>query len=53
MYPEIYTGWSLFFFFAIALGMWDLGSPTRDGTHTPALEVWSLNHCQGSPRMEF
>ena len=41
------------FFFAIALGMWDLGSPTRDGTHAPALEVWSLNHCQGSPRMEF
>ena len=27
-----------------AVGMWDLSSPTRDWTYTPALEVWSLNH---------
>ena len=27
-----------------ACGMWDPSSPARDGTHTPALGVWSLNH---------
>ena len=25
-------------------GLWGLGSPTRDGTHAPALEARSLNH---------
>ena len=24
--------------------MWDLSSPTRDQTHAPCIEVWSLNH---------
>ena len=33
----------LFFFFFWPSGMWDLSSPTKDGTHTPALEAWSLN----------
>ena len=24
--------------------MWDLSSPTRDGTHVPCIGRWSLNH---------
>ena len=27
------------------LGMWDLGSPTRDGTCAPCIGRQSLNHC--------
>ena len=36
--------------FGRTCGLWDLSSPTRDGTHAPAVEVWSLplDH-QGSP----
>ena len=28
--------------FGRTCGLWDLSSPTRDGTHAPAVEVWSL-----------
>ena len=31
-------------FFAMLCGKWDLSSPTKDYTHAPALEAWSLNH---------
>ena len=24
--------------------MWNISSPTRDRTHAPTVEVWSLNH---------
>ena len=34
---------SLFFFCRI-LHLWNLSSPTRDGTCTLALEAWRLNH---------
>ena len=34
---------SSLFFFRI-LHLWNLSSPTRDGTCTLALEAWSLNH---------
>ena len=33
-----------FFFFAMLYGKWDLSFPTKDYTHAPALEAWSLNH---------
>ena len=33
-----------FFFFLRPSCMWDLSSQTRDGTHPPATEVWSLYH---------
>ena len=26
------------------MGMQDLSTLTKDGTHTPAVEAWSLNH---------
>ena len=42
---------SLFFFFVVLHGMWDLSSPTRDQTHTPCTgraESYPLD-CQGSP----
>ena len=39
-----HTEHTFFFFLAVPRSMWDLSSPTRDRTHTPALEVWSLNH---------
>ena len=29
---------------ATPCSLWDLSSPTRDRTHTPCIEVWSLNH---------
>ena len=29
---------------AISGSRWDLGAPTKDGTSTPALGAWSLNH---------
>ena len=32
-----------FYFLATLHRMWDLSSPTRDPTHTLAVEVWSLN----------
>ena len=32
------------FWFLWPWGMWDLCSPTRDWTHTPCIERWSLNH---------
>ena len=31
-------------FLAMLHGTWDLSSPSRNGTWTPALERWSLNH---------
>ena len=31
-------------FFAMPHSMWDLSSPTRDETHSPTREGWSLNH---------
>ena len=34
-----------FLFLAVPHGVWDLGSPTRDGTHSPLhLEAQSPNH---------
>ena len=33
-----------FFFFSVLHGLRDLSSQTRDGTHAPTVEVWSLNH---------
>ena len=33
-----------YYYFAALLGMQDLSSWTRDGTHAPAVEVRSLNH---------
>ena len=34
----------LHFFFAMLCGKWDLSSPSKDYTHAPALQAWSLNH---------
>ena len=31
--------------FFLGCSIWDISSPTRDQTCTPALEAWSLNHC--------
>ena len=28
----------------LLLGMWELSSPTRDGTHVPCIDRWILNH---------
>ena len=33
-----------FFFFCYVLHLWNLSSPTGDGTCTLALEAWLLNH---------
>ena len=33
-----------FLFFVSPKSMWDLWSPARDGTVTPAVKVWHLNH---------
>ena len=35
---------SFSYFFVKTCSMQDLSSLTRDGTHPPAVEVWSLNH---------
>ena len=40
----MWTSDCYFFFFFWLRDMWDLSSPTRVRTHTPAVEVWSLNH---------
>ena len=32
---EYFTVFVFFFFFAMRRGMWDLSSPTRDGTRAP------------------
>ena len=32
------------FFFFLPWGMWDLRSPTRDGTWPPCIRRWRLNH---------
>ena len=34
----------MFYFLAMPHALWDLSSPTKDGTHASALEVHSLNH---------
>ena len=36
-------GNSLFFFFAVPFGLWNLSSLTRDQTYAPAVEAGSLN----------
>ena len=33
-----------FFGCTVLCGMWDLRSPTRDGTHAPTGEAWGPNH---------
>lgn len=38
----VYFFW--FVFLAMPHGLWDLNSPTKDGTRAPALELHSLNH---------
>ena len=44
-------GWG-FFLPSLSLatfhGMWDRSSPTKDGTHTPTVEEWSLNRWTAS-----
>ena len=37
------------FFFVVPCGTWDLSSLTRDRTHLPAVEAWSLNHWIADP----
>ena len=42
---KFYVIWFLHNFFLSSLrGMWDPSSLSRDRTHTPTLEAWSLNH---------
>ena len=36
--------WLFLFWGALSHGMQDLSSPTRNCTHTPTLEAWSLNY---------
>ena len=41
---KILTFFPFVLLFLGRMGMWDLCSPTKDQTHTSALEVQSLNH---------
>ena len=34
----------MYYFFWLQSSMWELSSPTRDGTQAPALAMQSLNH---------